>query len=185
MAGLAFDQHIAGANDPIKPGRETVGDKDHWPCRQVGKGRVIYIPELVDPATQPSLFNADHTYNFGLDLTNWRVPEKADEVRKALAWLLDEGPSMRVKSERGVLANYYRQSGTGRFYCHLVNLLEKAVPEIVFDMDVPAGSQVASVRVISPDGVDAERHRWEVAGTHLLVELARLDIYSVIIIQTT
>ena len=185
MAGLTFDQHIAGANDPIKPGRETVDDKDRWPRRQVGKGRVIYIPELVDPAGQPSLFNADHTYNFGLDLTNWRVPEKADEVRQALAWLLNDRPAMRVEAERGVLANYYRQTGTGRVYCHLVNLLEKPTGKIVFDMAIPEGSRAASVSVISPEGPDFERHHWKVAGDQLRVELDRLDVYSVLIVETT
>ncbi|MBI4024691.1 MAG: hypothetical protein HY360_06890 [Verrucomicrobia bacterium] len=206
MPGLVFDQHIAGANDPIEPGREQIGDKDHWARHQIGAGRVVYIPELVNPATQPSLFNADNSYNFGLDLTNWRVPDKADELRRALAWLLDDRPMFAVETERGVLANYYRQPNTGlrhavasaaqagRFFAHLVNLQEQPVARIQLRMNLPVcvrsctgrppGRSVASVRVFTPDEAGQEKIEWRVEGNTLIAALERLDVYAVITIET-
>jgi len=87
---------------------------------------------------------------------------------------------LRVEADRGVLANYYRQKGTGRIYCHLVNLLEKPVFNPVLHLALPAGRKVSAVRVISPDGADFERNRWQSSSEHLQVELDWLDIYSVV-----
>jgi len=182
MAGLAFDQHIAGANDPIKPGREIIEDKEGWVRCGAGKGRVMYIPELVDSAGQPSLLNPDHTYNFGLDLTNWRVPEKAGELRAALAWLLDGPPTFAVEAERGVIANYYRQPGTGRLYAHLVNLHDHPVTDIT--LRVRLAGNVKEVRVLTPDSASYEKFSRRVEDGMVEIVLETLDVYAIIVMET-
>ena len=183
-SGLVFEQHIAGANDPIKPGCERIDDKENWPRLQVGAGRVVYIPELVDSSTQPSLFNVDHTYNFGLDLTNWRIPEKADETRKALEWLLDGRQTFAVQTEHGVISHYYRQAGSGNYYIHLVNLTDQVVANTAVRFKLPANTAVKEVGVISPDGDEFQRCDWRMSGAHLVISLESLDVYSVVIVKT-
>lgn len=182
---LSYQQHIAGAGVPIEAGKEIIQDPGAFQHHAVGQGRVVYVSSLVDPGTQAPLFNPDHTFNVSLDLSNWTVPQEAEGLRRAVAWLMRNRPTLRVEAERGVIANYYRQSGTGRFYGHLVNLLDQGVFNPVLRMTVPEHRRIQSVQVVSPDGVDFQRHRWEVTGNHLLVELERLDVYSLIIIQTT
>ncbi|NUN92362.1 MAG: hypothetical protein HUU04_01125 [Verrucomicrobiae bacterium] len=182
MPGLVFDQHAAHANDPIAAGQAALGDKLHWARHQVGAGRVVYIPELVAPSTQPSLLNADHTYNFGLDLTNWRVPERADELRKALAWLLGGRPTFAVRAKRGVLANYYRQRDTGRLYAHLVNLHEKPVGRIT--VGVAAEEKTFRASVLTPDRDAARKLTCRASGERGTVTLENLDVYAVIVIET-
>jgi hypothetical protein len=183
MPGLVFEQHVAAANDPVQPGKESVGDKEHFAPYQLGGGRIVYIPELVDPSTQPSLLNPDHTCHFGLDLTNWVVPEKSDAVRRALTWLLGDGPTFEVGTERGVIANYYRQPGTGRFYAHLVNLTDQRVAHVSIRMQLPAGRKAASVCAFSPDGPTHERIEWRIDGDNLIVVLEHLDVYAIIAIE--
>jgi len=181
---ICYQQHIAAAGVAMDAGKEIARDAGVFRYHPVGKGRVVHVSSLVDPVSLAPLFNPDHTFNLGVDLTNWITPVEAGGLRLALAWLLQERPMMRVETERGVLANYYRQNGTGRVSCHLVNLQEKAVSPVVFTMVIPTGSQVASVSVISPDGADFEQYHWKARGEHLVVEVDRLDVYSVIIIQT-
>jgi hypothetical protein len=183
MPGLVFEQQAANANDPISAGQCVAGDKEHWARHSVGAGRVVYIPELVDPATQPSLLNADQTYNFGLDLANWRVPEKADDLRGALAWLLDERPAFAVQAERGVLANYYRQGGGGRCYAHLVNLLDQPVRHVELHMIPPPGRTVDSVSLITPDGTAHEKMEWRWEHGRLVAVMESLDVYAVVVIE--
>jgi hypothetical protein len=183
-SGLVFEQHIAGANDPIKPGCEKINDKERWTRQQFGAGRVFHIPELVAPATQPSLFNIDYSYNFGLDLTNWRTPEKADETRNALAWLLDGRQTFAVETERGVIANYYRQSGSENRYVHLVNLNDHVVTNTAVKYKLPpANTTIKDVSVISPDGDKFQKIDWRMSGDHLIISLESLDVYSVIIVR--
>lgn len=180
---LSYQQHIAGAGVPIEAGKEIIQNAGVFQYHAAGEGRVVYVQSLVDPGAQADLFNPDHTFNFALDLTNWTVPKEVEGLRRAVAWLMHNRPTVQVEAERGVLANYYRQNGTGRVYCHLVNLLEKATFNVMFDLTIPAGSQVASVSVISPDGAELERHRWQASGDRLMVELDRLDVHAMIVVQ--
>jgi hypothetical protein len=180
MPGLVFDPHGANANDPVAAGRAALGDKQHWARHQVGAGRVVYIPELVSPSTQPSLFNADNTYNFGLDLTNWRVPERADDLRQALAWLLADRPTFSVRARRGVLANCYVQRGTGRRYVHLVNLHNQPAGRVVVKF---AGAKTVRASVLTPESQSPRKRACRVSGTSGTVMLENLDVYAVLVIE--
>lgn len=180
---LSFAQHIAGADVPIQPGKEKIVDAGIFKYHRVGKGRVVYVSSLVDPTTQPSPFNPDHTFNFEIDFTNWRVPEKADELRRALAWLADNRYSLQVESVRGVIANYYRQSESGNYYIHLVNLTGQVVANTFIKFEFPGKSKVKKVSAISPDGDNFRKIDWRVSGDNLMVSLERLDVHTVIIVS--
>lgn len=184
IPGSSGTQPVANANVPVEPGQPQFPGKDLLVYHAASTGRVVYVPEVVDPASQPSLFNPDNTYNFSLDTTNWTVPKNADALRRALAWLLGNRPTAGVEAERGVLANYYRQARTGRFYGHLVNLRDKPVFNPVLNWTVAESQTITGVTVLSPDGPDTLACHWQVSGTRLMVELDRLDVYSVIMIQT-
>ena len=127
--------------------------------------------------------NPDHTCNFGLDLTNWVVPEKANEVRRSLVWLLGDGPTFEVGTQRGVLANYYRQPVTERYYAHLVNLTDQRVAHVLVRMRLPDGRRVTSVSVMSPDGRNHERIEWRMENNSLIAVLESLDVYAIVAIE--
>lgn len=157
------------------------GFRSRWRSK-IGKGRVAYVSRLMDPASQPSLFNPDHTFNLSLDTTNWRVPDDADNLRRALGWLGKNRWSIRVESVRGVLANYYRQKTTGNLSVHLVNLTGKPVANTVVRLETEAGAK-ATVTVISPDGAPYRNVSWECSGNELTVSLETLKAYAVIIVS--
>ncbi len=180
---LGFDPHIAGTNDPIEPARAQLAAKDRFLYHRVGQGRVVYVRELVDPASQPSLFHPDQTINLDLDLTNWRVPERADELRRALGWLLHNRPTWTIASERGVIANSYGQIGTDRRYAHVVNLNDRPVANAVLRMEVPPAKTVAAVQVLTPDDAASEKIEWRVSRGRLHATLEQVDVYSILVVE--
>jgi len=72
-----------------------------------GKGRAVYVPMVVNPASQPAL---------------WVVPEHADEFNRGIDWLMNGREVFTVSAERGLLAEYLSQKESGRRLVHLVNM---------------------------------------------------------------
>lgn len=179
---ISSQQHIAAVNVPWGSGTEVFADNGEFRYRKVGKGRVAYVSRLVAPGSQPSLFNPDYTFNLELDTTNWRVPDDADNLRRALCWLGENQRSVQVESVRGVLANYYRQKTTGNLSVHLVNLTDKPVANTVVRMETKEGTKV-TVTVISPDGEPYRNVDWRCSGNELIISLETLLVYTVVIVS--
>jgi len=149
-----------------------------------GKGRIAYVPRVVDPAGQSSRVNPDGTFNMSLDYTNWRVPEKKDEVMTALRWLLSDGPRFSVEARRGVIAEYLVQKKKKRYLVHLVNFLEKGeAPLINVRMRLKSGEKLKRVKLISPDEGGAPKFKRESRRGQLCIEIFSLDLYAVVIIE--
>ena len=182
LPGLSAEQHVAAAHVPVEQAKARLAPSEET-YHRFGRGRVVYAPSLVDPATQPSLLNPDGTYNFALDTTNWRVPERADALRRAIAWLLDNRPTLRVDATRGVIANYYRQPDTGAYYAHIVNLTSETAHNVVVRMALPDGAQATGVHVLSPDR-HAYQADWRVSGAEVVASLDDLDVYAVVVFET-
>lgn len=183
IPGLVFAQHIANVNVAVESGASETPENADFTYYRIGKGRVVYAPSIVDPASQPDQFNADHTVNFSLDVTNWRPPQNADAVRRALAWLAQNRRTMSVEAPRGVIANYYYQPGAGTYYAHVVNLTPDPVHNVVLGMEIPSQTRVRNVSVITPDGENWRRVEWRLSGQTLVAAIETLDVYAVIVVK--
>ncbi|MCC6581682.1 MAG: hypothetical protein IT440_14720, partial [Phycisphaeraceae bacterium] len=182
IPGISFQQHIAGAGVPIEAGKKISTNSNEFQYHTAGQGRVVHAPALVDPSTQANLFNPDHTFNVGLDLTNWRIPDEADALRKALAWLMRDRQTVAVTAPRGVLANVCRQSTTNRLYVHLVNLTEQPVGGIDVRVRLNAKQSSCNVELLSPDQQDKQAVKWSIASDTLNIHVPTLDVYGVLVI---
>jgi len=161
---------------------ERSGGKVH--LGEFGKGRVAYVPEIVNPSKQPSRITATGQFDMSLDYTNWRVPEKKDEVMMALRWLLGDGARFSVDAPRGVVAEYLFQKKERRYLVHLVNFLEKGdVPLVQVKMRLEPGEKIDGVQIISPDADGPPKIKWKTERGRLFVEILDLDLYAVLIIE--
>ena len=147
-----------------------------------GKGRVAYVPEIVNAAKQPSRITAQGKFDFGLDYTNWRVPEKKDEVMGALRWLTGS-PRFEVQAPRGVVAEYLFQKSQKRYLVHLINFKgPDDAPVIHVRMRLRPGETVKNIEIISPDPGGPPKFEWHHEGGGIFVEIRSLDLYAVVVI---
>ena len=146
-----------------------------------GKGRAVYTPLVVDPATQPSLMTVHGQLDTALDHTNWVVPECADALNRAIDWLLEGRESRRVTAGRGMLAESLVQATTGRTLVHLVNLCPE--PQRACTVAFDATYKPEAVTVLHPPADLAPCWRVERTSeqTHVVFEL--LDVYAVVVVQ--
>ena len=178
---LTFAQHVAASDRPIGSGQAMLekAGAEYWQC---GRGRVVYLPSLVAPGSQPSLINPDGTFNFALDTTNWCVPADAEKLLRALAWLGGNRCTVSIDAVRGVLATAYLKPATNAYYVHLVNLRPEPVPNVVIRLEPESGRQVANVTVLSPDspvpGID-----WRTADGSAIMALDWLQVYAVVVVE--
>ena len=179
-AGVGFRYDDALGDAVFLPEPAEPQDPGVFHFHQVGKGRVVYVKSLVDPASQPVMFNPDWTAEWPYDTTNWRVPQQADELRRALDWLAGNHYTLRVESSRGVIANYYRGPGKNDWSVHLVNMTHKPVFDTVIRAE-REGNILPRVRVISPDGPDCCTAETTADRRGMRITLARLETYAVIL----
>ncbi|MCC6579032.1 MAG: hypothetical protein IT440_01220 [Phycisphaeraceae bacterium] len=148
---------------------------------EVGKGRAVYAPMVVDPATQPSMNTVLGGLNTGLDHTNWVVPERAEEFNLALDWLLEDRQHVRIAAQRGMLAEYIEQPSTGRTMVHLVNLCKE--PTVQSIITIQAKIDPSRISVLYPPTDIAPRWRAESDGDRTRIVFDQLDVYAVVVIR--
>jgi hypothetical protein len=146
---------------------------------EYGKGRAVYAPQIVDPASQPSLMTADGALNTALDYTNWVVPDAAAEITAAVDWLQAGRLRWQVDAGRGMLAEFLTQESPSRTLLHLVNLCPEPQRHCAVTIDAPAAGEIA---VLHPPTDLAPR--WRVERTHRRTQVIFdfLDVYVVVVV---
>jgi hypothetical protein len=156
---------IAGAPAGLLGGPTSMTQGNEPVRVTYGQGRAVYVPQIADPATQPSLISPNGMLNCGFDYANWVVPDNAGAISEAIDWLMQEREPVRVQGERGLLAEFLTQSSPHRMLVHLVNQrhqpqacrVDVRTPEMARGIEVlaPPTDQPPVWRVIEEDGATA------------------------------
>ncbi len=147
-------------------------------CRQVGKGKVVYLASGIDAA-----------------LWSYSYPYQRRLLARALAWAAPKPPSVSVRAPMCVQATYWTQaSGGGRRIVHLFNglnttaghglpaaevpLREEAVPvggiRVYFERDMPRRVH------LEPGGRELPLRR---EGSVAYVEVPPLEIHAMVVAE--
>lgn len=116
--------------------------------KQVGRGRVLYIPSMRFDGPLPefgSYFKVDNRY--------WKNPANAREFLEGLAWVRNGEASVHVKGPRYLTANAAEQTAKRTTSVHLVNYNSHSAAATGIEVACrnPKGARARSVRLYSPD----------------------------------
>jgi hypothetical protein len=127
---------------------ERFADEGQEQRKQVGRGRVFYLPSLRFDGTLPEFgpfFNVGNRF--------WKSPANARQLVDGLAWARNGEASVQVEGPRHLVANAVQQSADRLTVVHLVNYNAHHGPlhnvKVMCRNMKSAG--VASVRLYSPD----------------------------------
>ncbi|GAG18507.1 unnamed protein product, partial [marine sediment metagenome] len=115
--------------------------------------------------------------------SNWRAPERAEEISAALKWLKRNRHTFTVDAPRGVIAEFYRQTTSADYLVHLVNLrLDLVARNVVVRFNAGDGESVKSVKIISPDKGASRKFDMEKDDRGATIALSEMRTYSIVVI---
>jgi hypothetical protein len=145
LAGLV--EHQPGAR-AYEERVEHHADEGETQRKQVGRGRVLYLPAMRFDGPLPEsgpFFNLGNRY--------WKNPANAREFLEGVAWANNDSPTVHVEAPKHLIANAVEQPGKKTTAVHLVNYGSHSGPltGVKVTCRNAKGGQIASVRLYSPD----------------------------------
>jgi hypothetical protein len=129
---------------------------------QRGKGRAIYIPEVVVPA----------------EFRPGALPANRTALLNAVRWAAGQPLQAQVQAPESVAMALYEQP-SGRRLLHLVNYAENT-PVAAVNVALRSERRVASVTLLSPDGSVRQKLPYKQTGAEVRFVVPKLQTYSLV-----
>jgi hypothetical protein len=173
-------QDLLKVSAPPWPGRSEAEDLlKIGPVRSaVGRGRVVYLPEVKPAVEKPPTAPMTSVY--------WKLPVNEEELIAAVKWAAGQRLSLEVKAPPTVAAELMEQRQKGELLLHLLNynfVRTPSVANIEVSLQLPQGKKVRNVSLLSPDEETAEGLPATVRDGRASFVVPRLETYDLVVIQ--
>ncbi len=146
--------------------------------REVGRGRVVYLPRIELATTPP---RGLMTYVLGNE--HWKLPENYRELVAAVKWAALDRLSVEVDAPPSVAAELTRKDAN-RWLLHLINFdVRRSVANVAVRLRVPAGMRVAAISIETPDGAAGGETQAVVRGDVATFLVPHLKIYNLVTVK--
>ena len=146
--------------------------------KQVGRGRVFYIPGLQFDGPMPP----NEPY-FSIGKAFWKRPANWKELVDGIEWTSRNSLPLKVSGPDYLVANLVEQPQRSRRFVHLVNFNFKATPSIENIEISCAGSKgnaVRTVRIYSPESETGRDLSFRMNGDSASFTVPRLNAYCMV-----
>jgi hypothetical protein len=145
--------------------------------RQVGKGRVVYIPGV-----QPSIPKPP-----GAAMTSlyWKLPINFNELIESVQWASCNNLSLTIEAPLTVTMELVQKEDMSALILHLLNFDSKnpSVENIKVEVQVPEGKKITQVTVMTPDGRDNAIIQFKENGKRAAFTVPQLLIYNLVVMK--
>jgi hypothetical protein len=145
--------------------------------RQIGKGRVVYIPEVQPSIPKPPTVFMISRY--------WRLPVNWRELIESVQWVSANSLSVNIEAPLTVTMEIVQKVDKSALILHLVNFDSKdpSVKNIKVDVQVPEGKKVTKVTVITPDDRDDDILQFKESGKRTVFIVPQLSTYNMVVMK--
>jgi hypothetical protein len=161
-------------NEKTTRGRPTSIVKNSY-----GKGRVVYVPEIVPSVAPPAK-------GFRGNVSNkyWKMPENSEELLDAIKWASKDNITLAIDSPDYVAAELLKQKDTGKFMLHFVNYnANETCSDIGVDIRMPENKNGFTITLYSPDMKEPVSLSYKYADNKLSFTVPEIKKYDLIVIQ--
>jgi hypothetical protein len=176
---------LVDAQAPASAYEETVEATVSHPGRparkQVGKGRVVYLPNVQFDGPLPT----PEPY-FSISNRFWKLPKNWQEIVAAVQWAAKEDMPISVTGPFYLVMNLVEQRDKRRMLVHLVNYNVHdagAIAAIHVRCRVPRGETAKAVEVYSPDLKTPASLRFATQGSTASFTVPQVLTYSVAMVS--
>jgi hypothetical protein len=145
--------------------------------REVGKGRVVYIPEVKPSVPKPAAVSMTSRY--------WKLPVNLKELIESVQWASGNNLSLKVEAPLTVTMELTQKEDKSALILHLLNFDSKisSVKNIKVDVQIPEGKKVTQVTVMTPDSRDDEILQFKENGKRNVFIVPQLTIYDIVVMK--
>ncbi len=144
---------------------------------EVGKGRVVYIPEVQPSVPKPSTVNMTSRY--------WKLPINSKDLLESVKWASGNNLSLIIEAPLTVTMELNQKVDKSALILHLLNYdyMKSSVRNIKVDVQVPEGKKVSQVTVMTPDGLDDEVLQFKENGKRVAFTVPQLSVYDLVVLK--
>jgi len=145
--------------------------------REVGKGRIVYIPEVIPSIPKPPAVAMSSRF--------WKLPVNSKELIESVKWASGNSLSINIEAPLTVTMELNLKEDKSALILHLLNFDSRnpSVKNIKVDAQVPEGKKAVSVKVITPDGRNDDILSFRENGQSIEFTVPQLSIYDLIVIK--
>jgi hypothetical protein len=133
---------------------ETAAPSGLMQRKEVGKGRVVYLPGVGYDGALP-----EAEPHFNISNRFWKRPKNWEQIVDAIRWAANDDPPLRIGGPDFLVANLVEQSEKQRRLIHLINYNAPntpSIPSVPCACTLPRGKAAKDVKMCE---VDADRPR--------------------------
>jgi hypothetical protein len=145
---------------------------------QVGRGRVVYIPEIKPAIPKPMGARMTSEY--------WKLPVNWKEIVESVRWAAGGAFSLEMNAPPSVIAEPMRRAEGKELLLHLVNYdvaRDPSVSNIEVSLRLPQNAQVENVTLLSPDRADTPSLAYKVHDGMVAFIVPRLATYDLALVR--
>jgi len=144
----------------------------------VGRGRVLYLPEVKPAIDKPPTAPMTSEY--------WKLPLNQEDLIAAVRWAAGRRLSLEVKAPATVTAELLERKQQGELLLHLLNydvVRTPSVADIEVSVQVPQGKKVKNVSLLSPDETSVGSLPVTASDGRANFTVPHLQTYDLVVIQ--
>jgi hypothetical protein len=145
---------------------------------QVGKGKVVYIPEVQPSVPKPNAAAMTSRY--------WKLPLNSNDLDNAVKWALGKGMSITINAPKEVTIELTMSESKDKMMIHLLNynmLKNERIKNIGVSLLVPEGKQVHELQLLSPDREENKPLTFNIKDGRVLFTVPLLEVYDLVVVK--
>lgn len=171
------DDQVLGSSyeESVKSTAAAVGVPSR---KEVGKGRVFYIPGLEFDGPLPP----NEPY-FSIGNSFWKRPKNWKQLVDGIAWVSQGDAPLTIEGPDYLVANLVEQSHRNRRFVHLINFNFKNIPSIQnieMRCAVPDGEPMTTARIYSPESEATTDLPFQIKDRMVVATIPRLNTYCMV-----
>lgn len=146
--------------------------------KQSGKGRVVYIPEVIPGLKKPAAVPASGKY--------LKLPVNYAALLDAVEWASGNNLSVHIDAPQTVTMELNEQPDKNDMVLHLVNYnyLKAPVQNIKVAAKIPAGKKLRAIKLLSPDTAASDQTlTFTTNKGEAVFTVPQLTVYDVVVMQ--
>jgi hypothetical protein len=146
--------------------------------KQIGKGRLVYIPEIIPVIDKPPVVAMSNQY--------WSLPLNWQDLISSVKWAMNADLSVEVSAPLTVTLELTEKLDKNVLMLHLLNYdveNKSIIKNIDVRLKIPNGKKVEKVEILSPDREQITMLKYKSDKNSIHFQTPQLQLYNLVLVK--